>query len=76
MLGRIHVAYVEPPYCISRFSLLLTFTISFALHTGPSAIDQHTKRGKVSAQPHTIVKQICFPNGNVLFSSLFTLIKN
>ena len=24
-------------------------------------------RGKVSAQPHTIVKQICFPNGNVLF---------
>ena len=23
--------------------------------------------GKVSAQPHTIVKQICFPNGNVLF---------
>ena len=27
--------------------------------------------GKVSAQPHTIVKQICFPNGNVLFLSLF-----
>ena len=23
--------------------------------------------GKISAQPHTIVKQICFPNGNVLF---------
>mgnify|MGYP007020706352 CR=1 FL=1 len=25
------------------------------------------KLGKVSAQRHTIVKQICFPNGNVLF---------
>ena len=26
------------------------------------------KNGKISAQPNTIVKQICFPNGNVLFS--------
>ena len=27
-----------------------------------------THFGKISAQPHTIVKQICFPNGNaVLF---------
>ena len=25
------------------------------------------QKGKISAQPHTIVKQICFPNGNVLF---------
>ena len=32
--------------------------------------------GKVSAQPHTIVKQIRFPNGNVLFLSLFSLFKN
>ena len=32
--------------------------------------------GKVSAQPHTVVKQICFPNGNVLFLSLFSLFKN
>ena len=32
--------------------------------------------GKVSVQPHTIVKQICFPNGNVLFLSLFPLFKN
>ena len=31
--------------------------------------------GKISAQPHTIVKQICFPNGNVLFLSLFSLSK-
>ena len=31
---------------------------------------------KISAQPHTIVKQICFPNGNVLFLSLFSLSKN
>ena len=34
------------------------------------------KRGKISSQPHTIVKQICFPNGNVLFLSLFSLSKN
>ena len=32
--------------------------------------------GKVSAQPHTIVKQICFPNGNVLFLSMFSLFKS
>ena len=32
--------------------------------------------GKFSAQPHTIVKQICFPNGNVLFLLLFSLSKN
>ena len=32
--------------------------------------------GKISAQPHTIVKQICFPNGNVLFLSLFSLSNN
>ena len=31
------------------------------------------QKGKISAQPHTIVKQICFPNGNVLFLSLFSL---
>ena len=31
---------------------------------------------KISAQPHTIVKQICFPDGNVLFLSLFSLSKN
>ena len=32
--------------------------------------------GKISVQPHTIVKQICFPNGTVLFLSLFSLSKN
>ena len=32
--------------------------------------------GKISAQPHTIVEQIFFPNGNVLFLSLFSLSKN
>ena len=35
-----------------------------------------TPLGKISAQPHTIVTQICFPNGNVLFLSLFSLSKN
>ena len=38
--------------------------------------DVGKSKGKVSAQPHTIVKQICFPNGNVLFLSLFSLSKN
>ena len=32
--------------------------------------------GKISAQPHTVVKQICFPNGNLLFLSFFSLSKN
>lgn len=32
--------------------------------------------GKISAQLHTIVKQICFPNGHVLFLLLFSLSKN
>ena len=32
--------------------------------------------GKISAQPNTIVKQICFSNGNLLFLSLFSLSKN
>ena len=32
--------------------------------------------GKISAQPHTSVIQICFPNGNVFFLSLFSLFKN
>ena len=31
---------------------------------------------KISAQPHTIAKQICFPTDNVLFLSLFPLSKN
>ena len=32
--------------------------------------------GKIFAQPHTVVKQFCFPDGNVLFLSLFSLCKN
>ena len=39
-------------------------------------LDSSSVYGKVSAQPNTIVKQICFPNGNVLFLSLFSLFKN
>ena len=41
-----------------------------------SAVDSRKYLGKISAQPHTIVKQIYFPNGNVLFLSLFSLFKN
>ena len=32
--------------------------------------------GNISAQPHTVVKQICFLKGKVLFLSLFCLPKN
>ena len=39
-------------------------------------IDRVKICGKISAQPHTIVKQICLPNGNLLFLSLFSLSKN
>ena len=35
-----------------------------------------TPDGKISAQPHTIVKQICFHNGKVLFLSSFSLSMN
>ena len=38
--------------------------------------DESIKFGKISAQSHAIVKKICFPNGNVLFLSLFSLSKN
>ena len=31
---------------------------------------------KISTQTHTFVKQICFPNGNVLFLSLFSPSRN
>ena len=34
------------------------------------------KMDKIPIQPHTFVKQICFPNGNVLFMSLFSLSEN
>ena len=37
---------------------------------------QVTYMGKISAQRHTIVKQIYFPSGSVLFLSLFSLSKN
>ena len=57
----------------SRFLLLLAFIIRICLSALLLFI---TGFGTVSAQPHTIVKQICFPNGNLLFISLFSLVKN
>ena len=57
----------------SRFLLLLAFIIRICLSALLLFI---TGFGTVSAQPHTIVKQICFPNGDVLFISLFSLVKN
>ena len=57
----------------SRFLLLLAFIIRICLSALLLFI---TGFDTVSAQPHTIVKQICFPNGNLLFISLFSLVKN
>ena len=48
----------------------------FSVSETDEVIDDQGDDGKVSAQPHTIVKQICFPDGNVLFMSLFSLFKN
>ena len=45
-------------------------------HQSEEKQSSYTSFGKISSQPHTIVKQICFPNGNVLFLSLFSLSKN
>ena len=42
----------------------------------PHAFTEQRQVGKVSAQPRTIEKQICFYNWNVLFLSLFSLAKN
>ena len=57
----------------SRFLLLLAFIIRICLSALLLFI---TGFGTVFAQPPTIVKQICFPNGDVLFISLFSLVKN
>ena len=58
----------------SSFFRLIEETNTHAINR--SQIVSSPLQGKVSAQPHTIVKQICFPNGNVLFLSLFSLSKN
>ena len=54
---------------ILHYALLMNLVLKFDLGC-------QKRSGKISAQPHTIVKQICFPNGNVLFLSLFSLFKN
>ena len=61
----------DPSYMVIQFCLSL-----WRLQTKSESHQSYTIIGKVSAQPHTIVKQICFPNGNVLFLSLFPLFKN
>ena len=38
--------------------------------------ERKRSNGKISAQPHNSVIQICFPNGNVLFLLLFFLFKS
>ena len=71
----------------SSFSLSCVFSITtveigqknyqrFITSPRRASLGSDQSWGKVSAQPHTIVKQICFPNGNVLFLSLFSPFKN
>ena len=68
------------PCAIAFMELKLVSTVSFQLGSEvvqtPVKTEREGNLGKVSVEPHTIVKQICFPNGNVLFLSLFSLFKN
>ena len=57
-----------PRAWLSRSSIGRLFSYGF--------FKSQSNLGKISAQHHTIVKQICFPNDNVLFLSLFSLSKN
>ena len=53
-----------------KFSILLSWFIgekNVKQVFKKDCLARKTTFGKISAQPHTIVKQICFPNGNVLF---------
>ena len=57
--------------------LVLVLTLISTLDTLRSSADlPNSYWGKISAQSHPIVKQICFPNGNLLFLSLFSISKN
>ena len=51
-------------------------TISFTILTFNLSNFSRKVISKISTQPHTIVKQICFTSGNVLFKLLFSLSKN
>ena len=55
---------------------LKSFVVFFTFLKIGSKLSNSTDLGKISAQPHTIVKQICFPNGDVLFLSMLSLSKN
>ena len=55
---------------------LKSFVVFFTFLKIGSKLSNSTYLGKISAQPYTIVKQICFPNGNVLFLSSLSLSKN
>ena len=68
------VAVIHFHSCISSDTVVVV--LSSSLGNGHNPYLNIKIKGKVSAQPHTIVKQICFPNGNVLFLSLFPLLKN
>ena len=57
------------------FSVIVSDLVLYSLNVNFNCFSPKLV-GKISAQPHTIVKQICFPNGNVVFLSMFSLPKN
>ena len=57
----------------SRYSIFTLLHLCFVFY---GEIYIKNGLGKISAQPHTIVKQIWLPSGNVLFLLLFSLSKN
>ena len=57
----------------SRYSIFTLLHLYFVFY---GEIYIKNGLGKISAQPHTIVKQIWLPSGNVLFLLLFSLSKN
>ena len=66
------VKFLELLYALH--SQILKYFKSTTVYLSLSVSEE--EKGKISAQPHTIVKQICLPNGNLLFLSLFSLSKN
>ena len=53
------------------------YQVNLPMRSSKRTRDNHYRiLGKISAKPYTIVKQIFFPNSDVLFLSLFSLLKN
>ena len=72
---------IESVTCMLQFLKLTLYTevnlsVRFQDYFGHVWEHSDPALGNISAQPHTVVKQICFLKGKVLFLSLFCLPKN